>query len=194
MKELSIKDAIAKLEEANIQVSEYKENKKLCAYELNAYTDAGVNMILFIDFRYSGMNPKSGKDFIELYNKRVNDIDIDEELNIHLEDVRYRKEIGAVIGAKDFTEWKENLKGIFAKKNKTSQQRQFEQVQDKLRSHLAAMEELLNLMPVKDNVSEGCQRTYIATQISNLDYAINGITLEDFTPNEYSRDFKLSYS
>lgn len=194
MKELSIKDAIAKLENANIQVSEYKENNKLCGYELNTYTDAGVNMILFLDFRAEGKNIKDPKEFIAEYNERVNDIDIDEELRIHLENKRYRQEIGSVIGAKDFAEWKENLKGIFAKNNKTAEQRQFEQVQDKFRSHIAEMERLLNLMPVKDNVSEGCQRTYIATQINNLDYAINGITLEDFTPNEYSGDFKLSYS
>jgi hypothetical protein len=77
---------------------------------------------------------------------------------------------------------------------KTAQQRQFEQVVDKLRSQIAAMEETIKMMPIKDNVSEGCQRTYITTQINNLDYAINGIKLEDFTPNEYSGDFKLSYS
>lgn len=194
MKKLSIKAAIAKLEEANIQVSEYKEKGKLCGYELNTYTDAGVNMILFLDFRADGKNIKDPKEFIAEYNQRVNDIDIDEDLRLHLEDKRYRQEIGATIGAKDFAEWKENLKGIFAKTSKTAEQRQFEQVVDKFRSQIAAMEELLKLMPVKDNVSEGCQRTYIATQISNLDYAINGITLEDFTPNEYSGDFKLSYS
>ena len=77
---------------------------------------------------------------------------------------------------------------------KTPQKRQYEQVVDKFRSLLSEMEDTLKLMPIKDNVSEGCQRTYIATQINNLDYAINGIELEDFTPNEYSGDFKLSYS
>jgi len=192
MKNLTIKAAIAKLEEANIQVSEYKEKGKLCGYELNTYTDCGVNKIVFVDFRDTDKSPKIGKDFIELYNERVKDIDIEEEIGYLRQDKSYMAAIGTEVGYQDLKDWKENLQNIFS--SKTAEQRQFEQVQDKFRSHIAAMEELLNLMPVKDNVSEGCQRTYIATQISNLDYAINGITLEDFTPNEYSGDFKLSYS
>ena len=51
---------------------------------------------------------------------------------------------------------------------KTPQKRQYEQVVDKFRSLLSEMEDTLKLMPIKDNVSEGCQRTYIATQINNL--------------------------
>jgi hypothetical protein len=192
MKNLAIKAAIAKLENANISVSEYKENDKLCGYELNTYTDCGVNQIVFVDFRDTDKSPKSGKDFIELYNEIVKDIDIEEEIKLYSEDKSYMQQIGYELGIKDFKDWKENLQNIFS--SKTAEQRQFEQVVDKFRSHIAEMERLLNLMPVKDNVSEGCQRTFIATQISNLDYAINGITLEDFTPNEYSGDFKLSYS
>jgi len=190
----TINEIIERLENLNITVYKYKEGKKLCGYELNTYTNAGVNQIVFIDFRDSEMNPKNPKHFIELFNERVNDIDIDEELRLHLEDVRYRNEIGAVIGATDFKEWKENLQNIFVNNDKTPQQRQFEQVQDKLRSQLAAMEETLLMMPRKGNNPSTCQRTTISNLLGGLDHAINGITLEDFTPNEYSGDFKLSYS
>lgn len=192
MKNLLIKAIIAKLENANIQVSEYKEDNKLCGYELNTYTDCGVNQIVFVDFRDTDKNPKSGKDFIELFNERVKDVDIEEEIGYLRQDKSYMATIGTELGYQDLKDWKENLLNIFSKK--TAKQRQFEQVVDKLRSQLAAMEETIKLMPIKDNVSEGCQRTYITTQINNLDYAINGIKLEDFTPNEYSGDFKLSYS
>ena len=192
MKNKTIKQIIETLEYANIQVSEYKENKKLCGYELNTYTDAGVNMIIFLDFRDTKKDPKNAKDFIEMFNERVNDIDIDEEIKLHSEDKRYMQEIGYEVGLQDFKDWKENLSNIFS--TKTAQQRQFEQVTDKLRSHLKAMEDTLEMMPRKDNCSQGCQRTFITTQINNLDYAINGIKLEDFTPNEYSNNFKLSYS
>lgn len=114
----TISKIIEKLEYSNIQVEKYKENGKLCGYELNTYTDAGVNMIIFLDFRAEGKNIKDPKEFIADFNKRINDIDVDEELIIHLENKRYRNEIGATIGAKDFADWKENLKSIFAGNSK----------------------------------------------------------------------------
>jgi len=76
---------------------------------------------------------------------------------------------------------------------KTAQQRQFEQVVDKLRSQLSAMEETLKMMPRKGNNTATCQRTTIGNLLGGIDHCINGIELEDFTPNEYSGDFKLSY-
>jgi hypothetical protein len=77
---------------------------------------------------------------------------------------------------------------------KTAQQRQFEQVKQKFQSLLAEMEETLKLMPRNGNVPYECQRTTISNQLGGLDSCINGITVEDFTPNQYSGDFKLSYS
>ena len=192
MKYNTINKIIDHLDNLNIHVDEYFEDNKLCGYELNTYTNAGVNQIVFIDFRDTEMNPKNAKDFIELFNERVNDIDIDDELRLHLEDERYRNEIGATIGSNDFKEWKESLQSIFS--DKSAEQRQFEQVVDKLRSQLKAMEETLELMPIKGNTSSDCQRMYISNLLGDIDRSINGIELEDFTPNEYSGDFKLSYS
>jgi hypothetical protein len=194
MKSLTIAQIIDKLENANIQVSEYKEDKKLCGYELNTYTDCGVNQIVFIDFRGKKMNPKSGKEFLELYNERINDIDINEEMKMHSEDKRYMQEIGYEVGIQDFKDWKENLQSIFVENKKTAEQRQFEQVQDKLRSQLKAMEETLEMMPKKGNTSTECQRQNILCTLLELDHEINGIELKDFTPNNYSGNFKLSYS
>lgn len=77
---------------------------------------------------------------------------------------------------------------------KKAQQKQFEQVVDKFRSQLAAMEETLLMMPRKGNNPATCQRINISNLLGGLDHCINGIELEDFTPNEYSGDFKLSYS
>lgn len=192
MKNLGIKAAIAKLENANIMVDEYKENGKLCGYELNTYTDCGVNQIVFVDFRHTDKSPISGKDFIELYNERVKDIDIEEEIGYLRQDKSYMTTIGTEVGIQDLKDWKERLLNIF--NEKTAEQRQFEQVQDKLRSQLSAIEETLLMMPRKGNNPSTCQRTTISNLLGGLDYAINGITLEDFTPNEYSGDFKLSYS
>ncbi|HOV97782.1 MAG TPA: hypothetical protein PLW49_02075 [bacterium] len=192
MKNLAIKAVIQKLEYADIQVGEYTENEKLCGYELNTYTGCGVNQIIFVDFRNTDKNPKSGKDFIELYNERVKSIDIEEEIGYLRQDKSYMSTIGTEVGYQDLKEWKENLTNVFNKK--TPQQRQFEQVVDKLRSQLAAMEETLKMIPRKGNNTATCQRTAISNYLGGLDSCINGIELEDFTPNEYSGEFKLSYS
>lgn len=192
MENLTISQIIDKLENANIDVYEYKEKNKLCGYELNTYTDCGVNQILFLDFRNTDKNPKSGKDFIELYNERVKSIDIEEEIGYLRQDKSYMSTIGIEVGYQDLKEWKENLTNVFNKK--TPQQRQFEQVVDKLRSQLAAMEETLKMIPRKGNNTATCQRAAISNYLGGLDSCINGIELEDFTPNEYSGEFKLSYS
>lgn len=96
----------------------------------------------------------------------------------------------------DFTEWKIQLENIFSKppSKKSAEQRQFEQVTDKFQSLLAEMEDTLKLIPRKGNNPATCQRTTISNQLGGLDHCINAIQLEDFTPNEYSADFKFSYS
>lgn len=192
MKKITISQIIDKLENANIQVYEYKENNKLFGYELNTYTNCGVNQIIFIDFRNTDKNTKSGKDFIELYNERVKDIDIDEEIQTNRQDKNYTDNFSLEISVKDFKDWKENLLNVFS--SKTAQQRQFEQVVDKLRSQLAQMEKTIEMIPRKGNNTATCQRTAISNYLGGLDHCINGIELEDFTPNEYSNNFQLSYS
>jgi len=191
----NVNQVIEKLNEHGITVYTYKENNKLCGYELNTYTDAGVNQILFIDFRDSEMNPKNASHFIELFNKRVSDIDIDEEIKNIINDKRYMQEIGLTVGLQDLKDWKANLQNIFTETNKkTAQQRQFEQVKDKLQTLLQQMEEVLELMPTKGNSKNDCQKINILHHLNQLDHCVNGIDLEDFTPNEYSENFKLSYS
>jgi hypothetical protein len=192
MKDLGIKAIIAKLEKNNINVYEYKESKKPCGYELNTYTNGGVNQIIFIDFRDTDKSPTSGKHFLELFNERINDIDIDEEIQLNRQDKNYCANFSLEESVQDFKEWKESLLNIF--NEKTAQQRQFEQVVDKLRTQLAEMEETLKLIPRKGSNTATCQRTNISNYLGGIDSCINGIELEDFTPNEYSGDFKLSYS
>jgi hypothetical protein len=87
-----------------------------------------------------------------------------------------------------------NKKLINTMKKKTAEQRQFEQVKDKLTSLQAEMENVLELMPTKGAYSNDCQKMALLTIAKDFEHHINGIELEDFTPNEYSGDFKLSYS
>ena len=191
----TINEVIERLNECNIQVDEYKEGKKLCGYELNTYTNGGVNLLVFIDFRNTNKRPKNASHFIELYYQYLNDFDIDNEIDVHREMRGYKKEFTLAESIQDFTDWKTKLQNIFTEPKKSkSAQRQLEQVQDKFRSLLAEMEETLKLMPYKGNTSNQCQRITISSVLRELDRNINGIELEDFTPNEYSGDFKLSYS
>ena len=191
----NVKEIIARLEDCNITVDAYYENKKLCGYELNTYTDAGVNKIIFVDFRDTKKNPENAEHFIELFNERVNEIDIDEEISYYITDKRYMQEIGLTVGLQDLKDWKEDLQSIFTEQGaKTPQQRQFEQVKDKLISSLQKMQDDLLLMPTKGNSKNDCQKINILHHLNELDSCIAGIELDDFTPNEFSGDFKLSYS
>jgi hypothetical protein len=77
---------------------------------------------------------------------------------------------------------------------KTAQERQFEQVKNKLEQLVNEIEETIDLMPTKGNSRNDCQKINLLHHINEFSHCINGIELEDFTPNEYSGDFKLSYS
>jgi ElaB/YqjD/DUF883 family membrane-anchored ribosome-binding protein len=191
----NVNQIIERLNECGITVYNYKENNKLLGYELNTYTDAGVNQILFIDFRDSELNPKNAKHFIELFNERVNEVDIDDEIKNLINDERYMEEIGLTVGLQDLKDWKRNLQNIFTKTNKkAAQQIQYEQVKDKLQSLLERFQDELKLMPTKGNTKDDCQKINLLHYMNELDSCVNGIELEDFTPNEYSGNFKLSYS
>ena len=77
---------------------------------------------------------------------------------------------------------------------KKPQQRQFEQVKGKLTSFSQDIEKILELMPTKGAWATDCQKMALLTCLKDFEHHVNGIELEDFTPNEYSGDFKLSYS
>jgi hypothetical protein len=113
MKNTTIAQVIEKLNEAEIQVDNYEEKGILCGYELNTYSNLGVNQIVFIDFRGSKLNPNRGDDFLALYNQRVKDIDIEDEIKMLMNDKGYMQAIGIKKGIKDLEQWKKKLKNIF---------------------------------------------------------------------------------
>jgi hypothetical protein len=110
---MSIEEIINRLGECGISVYEYKENDKICGYELNTYTDCSVNQIIFVDFRDTDKDPTNGDDFIDLYNERVNSIDIDDEIETNRQDKSYREDFTLTVALQDFKDWKENLQNIF---------------------------------------------------------------------------------
>lgn len=99
------------IEENEISIDNYTEKNKLCGYELNTYTQQGVNQIIFLDFRNSG-NPKKAIDFIEKFQSRIDEIDIDEEIELNRQDQRFKDNFTLRQSLNDFEEWKKKLEEI----------------------------------------------------------------------------------
>ena len=106
---MKAKDLISALAEKDIYSYEYKEDRKLCGYELNTYTKLGVNQIVFLDFRDTEKNPKNAKDFIDVFTERVESIDIDEEIELNRQNADYKKTFTIRQSLEDFEDWKNNL-------------------------------------------------------------------------------------
>ena len=55
---------------------------------------------------------------------------------------------------------------------------------DKAHKLLEKLEEHIHKMPLKNNSSSDCQRTYLQQQINKVSYAINGIVKDDLNQNK----------
>lgn len=119
---MNIKNIINKLESNSISVYVDENSGKIDGYDLSTYTDGGVNQSIFIDFRNTGKNPKSAKDFLELYNERVNDIDIDEEIDLNRQNKQYKADFTISESVKDFEDWKKTMQSIFSNEIVTEKQ------------------------------------------------------------------------
>ena len=102
------------IESNEIKIEKYTEENKLCGYELNTYTKEGVNQLIFLDFRNNG-NPKKVSDFIENFSKRIQDIDIDTEVELNRQDQNYKNNFSLKESLSDFEEWKQKLEEIVNK-------------------------------------------------------------------------------
>ena len=99
------------LENKDIKIDNYTEKNRLCGYELNTYTDGGVNQIIFLDFRDGG-NPKKASDFVNKFSNYIKDFDIDEEIEMYRQDPSYKANFSIRESLEDFESWKEDLQTI----------------------------------------------------------------------------------
>jgi len=104
-----MKKIFDKIENANISIDEYKEGNKLCGYELNTYTDGGLNQIIFVDFRDTNKKPKNEKDFKELFLERIKSIDVDEEIELNRQNKGYRDAFTIRESLEDIESWKKEM-------------------------------------------------------------------------------------
>lgn len=87
-------------EEHGFNVHLFKQDNKQCA-EVEKWTDGGVDMIF-------SLMPFTKEQFIE----RVNDFDVDEEIDLHRQDKRYKDAFTIGESLEDFTNFHNDLKSV----------------------------------------------------------------------------------
>jgi len=91
---------IAIFEENDFMVHPVKEDRVLCA-EIETWTTRGVNMVHYL-------RPFT----VEEFKRMVNGFDIDEEIDGHRQDSRYRDAFRITESVKDFEEYHTRLKDV----------------------------------------------------------------------------------
>lgn len=84
----------------NVHLTEQDGNQ--CA-EVETWTNGGVNMILWL-------NPFT----IEEFEQRVNDFDVDEEIDLHRQGQDYRNAFSIRESVKDFEDYQSRLKDVLS--------------------------------------------------------------------------------
>jgi len=100
------------IEKNNISIYEYEENNVLCGYELSTYTDAGVNEIIFLDFREDFKNPKNIDDFIKEFKSYMKHYTIDERIENNRQNAKYKEDFTLKQSLKDFSKWYKKIKEL----------------------------------------------------------------------------------
>lgn len=114
----TLEDIFEIIEQADISIYGYTENGKLCGYELNTYTDAGTNEILFLDFRDEGKDAKNASDFIKEFESYINHYTIDDRIDSNRQGEHYRKCFTLKESLKDFTKFDKKLRKLLKKISK----------------------------------------------------------------------------
>lgn len=176
------------IESKDISINKYTEDNKLCGYELNTYTDGGVNQIIFLDFRDTKYNVETPNDFLHVFGKYIMSIDIDDEITSNRLDETYKKAFSLGESIKDFTAWKDELILLNYELNSGSiktVEHKFNETTEKAYKLVSQLEDLFADMPSKGDTGETCQRQLLYDKIKALEYAINGIAVDDFEEDNW---------
>lgn len=113
-----LKTILATIEKAGFSIYDYTEGGKLCGYELSVYTDAGVNEILFMDFRDEDKDPTNVTDFIKEFKSLISHESIDDRIERNREDKAYRANFTLAESLKDFKRFDKTLQKVLKKISK----------------------------------------------------------------------------
>lgn len=116
----TIDQIIEIIENDGIKIDKYEEDGKHCGYELNTYSDDGVNLIVFLDFRdfKENGNVNNVNDFINEFNSYMNDFDIDNTIIMYREDPSYKATFTLSQSLKDLNSWKKDMLNLIKKISK----------------------------------------------------------------------------
>lgn len=107
----ALKNIAKCFEDCDLSIHVYEENNVECGLEIEGWTPSGVNMLHFIDFRQDGniLNPWDIEDKVdEIYNN----FDIDDEIDAHREDERYKRAFAHKQSVADFEKWDSLLSSL----------------------------------------------------------------------------------
>ena len=94
----------------DFSVSLYDEKGIICGAEIENWTEGGVDMIHFIDLRGKDINdPDAWKEEIAAIAAGFN---VDEEIDVHRQDKRYRDSFTCRASVQDFEAWQECLRRL----------------------------------------------------------------------------------
>ena len=103
------------MDDNNIGYWRYEENGVCCGIEIEQWTDAGVDMIHFLDGRDKDMeDPNWWKEELsDIYNN----FDVDDEIDLHRQAEDYRSAFSIRQSLKDFDDYECWLEDIVIKAN-----------------------------------------------------------------------------
>jgi hypothetical protein len=110
-----LKKLIDILEKNDISINDYHEENILCGYELNTYTDGGVNEILFLDFRDNNLDPRNPFDFANEFLSKIDSESIDDRIDRNRLNEKYKADFTISKSLKDFKKFDKKLRKIAKK-------------------------------------------------------------------------------
>lgn len=87
--------------ENNFRIYKYNDG-----WDLENWTDGGVDMIINID---------ANNNIVEELESYIENFDIDEEIDLHRQDERYKKRFRISESVKDFENWVEFIENVIEK-------------------------------------------------------------------------------
>lgn len=109
-KEIILRECEAFLNENNIGYNRYEENGECVGIEMEQWTDGGVDMLHLIDGRDRDMeDPDWWKDEMQSIYEAF---DVDEEIDMHRQDERYRSAFTHRMSVEDFEDYEKWLADI----------------------------------------------------------------------------------
>ena len=103
----AMKEVLKTIQDNEFSIDIYEENKKECGLELERWTDGGVDMIPFLDFRDS--NNINIFNIYEEIKRYARNFDVDEEIDMYREDEAYKNNFTYRESIKDFEDWQEKI-------------------------------------------------------------------------------------